>query len=85
MARYDALVARLPNGVGSDYAAYLPQTAGRGCSAEAAREAEVFFKPRMANVNGGPRNLAQTLEAIRLCEARKATQQADLTQFFQSR
>ena len=85
MARYDALVARLPSGVGSDYAAYLPQTAGRGCSAEAAREAEAFFKPRMANVSGGPRNLAQTLEAIRLCEARKATQQADLTQFFQSR
>jgi hypothetical protein len=39
----------------------------------------------MAKVNGGPRNLAQLLETIRLCEARKKIQQPDLVQFFQLR
>ena len=58
---------------------------GRGCSAEEARAAQDFFGPRMAKVNGGPRNLAQLLETIRLCEARKKIQQPDLVQFFQLR
>ncbi|MGD0578713.1 MAG: M1 family metallopeptidase [Bryobacteraceae bacterium] len=84
-SNYDAIVAKLPSAAGSDYAAYLPQTAGRGCSAEEAREAQDFFGPRMAKVNGGPRNLAQLLESIRLCEARKKVQQPDLVQFFQGR
>ncbi len=84
-SNYDAIVAKLPSAAGSDYAAFLPQTAGRGCSAEDARALQDFFGPRMAKVNGGPRNLAQLLESIRLCEARKKVQQPDLVQFFQGR
>ncbi len=84
-SNYDAIVAKLPSSAGFDYAAFLPEAAGRGCSAEEARAAQDFFGPRMAKVNGGPRNLAQLLETIRLCEARKQVQQPDLVQFFQLR
>jgi hypothetical protein len=84
-ANYDAIVAKLPSAAGSDYAASLPETAGFACSAEEAKEVEEFFGPRMAKVNVGPRNLAQVLESIRLCEARKKIQQPDLIQYFESR
>lgn len=84
-SNYDAIVAKLPSAAGFDYAAVLPQTAGRSCSADEARDVQDFFGPRMAKVNGGPRNLAELLEAIRLCEARKKVQQPDLVQFFQAR
>ena len=84
-ANYDAIVAAMPRAVGSDYAAYLPQTAGFACSAEEAQEVQEFFGPRMTKVTGGPRNLAQLMESIKLCEARKKVQQPDLIQYFESR
>jgi alanyl aminopeptidase len=84
-SHYDAIVAKLPSAAGFDYAAFLPETASHGCSAEAARDAQDFFGPRMAKLNGGPRTLAQSLESIRLCAARKKVQQPDLVQFFQGR
>ena len=82
-SNYDAIVTKLPSSAGFDFAAFLPETARLGCSAEQARAAQDFFGPRMAKVNGGPRNLAQLLESIRLCEARKKIQQPDLVQYFQ--
>jgi alanyl aminopeptidase len=84
-ANYDRIVAMLPSAAGSDYAAFLPQTAGFACSAAEALEVQEFFGPKMAKVNGGPRNLAQLLESIRLCEAREKIQQPELIQFFESR
>jgi alanyl aminopeptidase len=83
-AHYDALVARLPSAAGMEYAAFLPETAGSGCSAAEATEAQEFFGPRLARVNGGPRSLAQVVERIRLCAARKDAQQADLARFFEA-
>ena len=84
-ANYDTIVAKLPTAAGSDYAAFLPQTAGFACSAEEAKEVQEFFGPKNAKLNGGPRTLAQLLETIRLCEARKKVQQPDLIQYFESR
>jgi len=84
-ANYDTIVAKLPKAAGSDYAGYLPQTASFACSADEAAQVQEFFGPRMAKVNGGPRNLAQTIENIKLCEQRKKVQQPDLIQFFESR
>jgi alanyl aminopeptidase len=84
-ANYDAVVAALPTAAGNDYAAMLPQTAGFACSAEEAREVQEFFGPKMVKVNGGPRNLAQLLESIKLCEARKTTQQPELIRYFEGR
>jgi len=84
-SNYDAIVTKLPSSAGFDFAAFLPQTAARACSAGEARQVQDFYGPRMAKVNGGPRNLAQLLESIKLCEARKRVQQPDLVQYFQSR
>lgn len=81
-ANYDSIVAKLPSAAGSDYAAYLPRTAGFACSSDEAKEVQDFFGPRMAKVNGGPRNLAQMLESIRLCESHRKVQQPDLIQYF---
>jgi len=83
-ARYDDLLTRLPSAAGFDYAAFLPETAGTGCSPGDATEAQEFFGPRLAKVNGGPRSVDQVVERIRLCAARRDAQQADLVRFFEA-
>jgi len=83
-SHYDTLVVRLPSTAGTDYAAFLPETASSGCSSADATEAQEFFGPRLANVNGGPRSLDQVVERIKLCAARKDAQQSDLVRFFEA-
>jgi alanyl aminopeptidase len=46
---------------------------------------EGFFKERSAGVAGGPRILAQTLEDVDQCVARKTTQQPGLVAFLEVR
>jgi alanyl aminopeptidase len=48
------------------------------CSSEHAAEVEAFFADRIENLQGGPRTLANTLESIRLCAARKTHFQPQL-------
>jgi len=81
---YDALSARLPRMVETDMTAFLPFTATGDCSANSAADAEAFFKDKMAQAVGGPRNLAQALESIRLCAVRREAQQAGLAEFLKS-
>lgn len=69
-ANYDALAERLP----PFYAGYLPKLLGGQCSAEAASEVDAFFRERVQTLPGGPRNLDETVEAIRLCAARVEAQ-----------
>lgn len=70
-AHYDRIVAR--TGVFSG--GYLPAlAAGGGCSDAEARRVEAFFKPRLDQVPGLKRGLAQTNEEIVLCSALKAHQ-----------
>jgi len=40
------------------------------CDTEKRDEVQAFFAPRVGNLTGGPRNLAQTLEGIDLCVAK---------------
>jgi aminopeptidase N len=55
--------------------AYLPRmAAGGSCSQEAAQRVEAFFKPKLAEVPGLDRGLAQTHESIELCAALKSHQ-----------
>ncbi|HEY4292254.1 M1 family metallopeptidase [Luteibacter sp.] len=70
-ANYDKIVER----TGSFAGGRLPAMGGGGgCSkAEADRLGE-FFKPRMNQVSGAERGLAQTSEQILLCSAQKAKQ-----------
>jgi alanyl aminopeptidase len=70
-AHYDKIVAR--TGVFSG--GYLPMLAARGgCSDAEARRVENYFKPKLDQVPGLQRGLAQTHESIVLCSALKAHQ-----------
>lgn len=75
--RFDDLAGRLEESAGS-----LPRLLGGACSRERADEIERFFAPRVGELQGGPRNLATTLESIRLCAARVEAQQESAREFF---
>lgn len=79
-SNYEALKGRLENGAGR-----LPMTGMSFCSTERAAEVEAFFGERVADLPGGPRNLANTLERIRLCAARVDAQQESARTYFQRR
>ena len=77
----DALLKRLPREVGEDYAAMLPSVGGSFCDAKRRSELDSFFADRVKDYNGGPRTLAQTLEAIDLCIAAWKSLTPELTAF----
>jgi alanyl aminopeptidase len=83
MEHFDELAVKAPSSVGSAYLSELPRLASVGCSEKDRAEAEAFFGPKMANVTGGPRSLAQTLEGIHLCEAWKNAQQDSVRRFLE--
>jgi alanyl aminopeptidase len=64
---FDELTARF----GTSRGGGMPWYAASFCSEEAAAEVQRFFEPRVAELAGGPRNLAGVVEAISLC-AKKA-------------
>jgi alanyl aminopeptidase len=71
LANYDKIVAR----TGSFAGGRLPALAGGGgCSKAEADRLSAFFKPRLNQVSGAERGLAQTSEEILLCAAQKAKQ-----------
>ena len=74
---YAALEAALPR----EFTARFPLWASDFCTAAARNDMAAFFAPRMAKVEGGPRNLAQALERVDLCLAFKAAQQASIMAF----
>jgi alanyl aminopeptidase len=83
-AHYDEILKRVPREGDMDAAARLVVVGGPFCD-EPSRLAFVdFFEHRVANFLGGPRNYAQVLEGIRLCEARRAAQSEDISRFFAS-
>jgi Aminopeptidase N len=70
-ANYDKIVAR----TGSFAGGKLPALAAKGgCSKAEADRLSAFFKPRMGQVSGVERGLAQTSEEILLCSALKDKQ-----------
>ena len=74
---WDALIAKLP----TDWGAFLPYAAGGYCDAQHRTDVESFFTGRATKFTGGPRNLAQVLERISLCEANKKTNQPSVNEF----
>ncbi len=74
---FDALAARLEAGAGR-----LPAAASVFCSEERATQVEAFFAERVAQLPGGPRNLANALEKIRLCAAKVEAQRQSAEAFF---
>jgi len=68
----EQLMKVLPGEVGSDYAGQLPMLGSPFCDATSRREVDGFFRDRVKNMTGGPRELAQVLERIDLCTRQKA-------------
>jgi alanyl aminopeptidase len=67
-AHYDAIVARMPK----RYGGLALIGMGRSfCDAEHVDDVEAFFGPKAEGIEGGPRELASTLEEMRLCVARR--------------
>jgi alanyl aminopeptidase len=52
------------------------------CSEDMARDVEEFFAPRASQLPGGPRELAMTLESIRLCVALEQAQGEKARSYF---
>ena len=77
---YDEFKAKLPR----RYQSFLPRTARSLCSEEAAEDAKAFFGPRVAELEGGPRALDQTLERLRICAAYHAAQRPSVEAFLRS-
>jgi alanyl aminopeptidase len=80
----DALLRRLPREVGADFAAELPRVGESFCSAADRADLDAFFKTRVDSYAGGPRVLAQTLEGIDLCIARKKALEPSLAEFLKN-
>lgn len=78
---FEALVGRMPTGSSFDFGAALPYVASGFCDASGLEQVEKFFTPRIGRFSGGPRALAQRLESIRLCIARKSAQEASVAEF----
>ena len=81
-AHYDALVSRLPTAAGFDLRIVLMGVGGAFCDESSRQEFVDFFQERVKTYTGGPRNYAQQLESIRLCEAKRAAMGPDLAAFF---
>ncbi len=81
-AHYDEVLKRVPREGDFDGAAMLPFVGGPFCDEPSRRAFVEFFQDKVGSFLGGPRNYAQVLEGIRLCEARHAAQSEDVAQFF---
>jgi alanyl aminopeptidase len=68
----DQILKVLPREVGGDFAAGLVEVGDASCSPQEADEVAQYFTPRVKDWTGGERRLANTLERIHLCAAKKA-------------
>ena len=71
-SEYDALMKKGPRGLGGGF---VRLDAYARCSTVEADAISSWHEPRLREVEGGPRRLAQSVEGIRLCAALKAAQQ----------
>lgn len=74
---FDAIVGRLSRARSGGLPYYL-----RFCDDAHANEVEAFFAPKIGALDGGPRNLANTLESIRLCAARRKAHEENMRAYF---
>jgi alanyl aminopeptidase len=75
---FDELVAR----AGSNHSGWMPWLAAGFCDEARAAEVATFLGPRIDAIEGGPRQLAGSLEAIQLCAAMVAEQGPATARFF---
>ncbi len=75
--RFDDLKTRMDDGV-----AWLPRLTAAFCSEGERQQAETFFTPRVEELPGAPRNLANGLERSQLCIAKVAAHRESADAFF---
>lgn len=75
--RFGDLLKRLPG----ELQGRLPYLHESFCDEAHRADVEAFFKERVGKLTGGPRTLAQTLEAISLCSVRRKALEPSLTAF----
>ncbi len=68
--------------IGSEGGGETPWLVAGFCEAQRAREIEAFFAPRVDALEGGPRNLAASIERVRLCAALVDAQAGSSRAFF---
>ncbi len=78
---FDELAARF----GSSEVGGTPWHAASFCTEEAAAKVQRFFEPRVAELTGGPRNLAGAVEAISLCAEKASIYRPDVERAFSAR
>jgi len=78
MAHFDELTARF----GASRGGGMPWYAASFCSEGAAAKVQEFFEPRVAELAGGPRNLAGAVEAIALCAEKAQVYRPGVVQAF---
>lgn len=83
-SHYDALGARLPS-AGFSPVMYFPWIGTGLCDESTRGEMTTFFTERSAKVEGGPRELAQALENVDQCVARKKTHRPSVVAFLEAR
>ena len=64
-----------------DYRSFLPFTAASFCDAAGRKAAQEFFDPNAGQIAGAPRHLAQALQRVDLCIAKRAQQAASVAAF----
>jgi alanyl aminopeptidase len=74
---FDAIVGKMPR----EMTGILPEFGNSFCSEAHRKDVETFFRGRIERLPGGPRNLAQTLEQIDLCNASRAAQEPSVRGF----
>ena len=77
-AHLDPILARLPAASRSS----LVWLGAVHCDRAHARELAGLFGPRVASIDGGPRDLAGAVEQIEICAARRAAQEPGARAFF---
>jgi alanyl aminopeptidase len=77
VAHFDALAAR----VDRDMPGGWPGYASGLCAADARRDVEAFWRPRVAQFPGGEHNLAEALESIDLCMRLRDRERAVLDRY----
>ncbi len=77
-ASFDELAARY----GKHQVGGIPWYAASFCTETAAQEVQRFFEPRVAELTGGPRNLAGAVEAISLCAVKAEAQRPSIERAF---
>jgi hypothetical protein len=81
VAHFDALAGR----VGRDSPGYWPGYASGFCDADARRDVDAFWRPRIAQYAGGEHHLAEALESIDLCVRLRERERAALDRYLGSK